>query len=176
MKTIYFVLSLSTMIMIFVTSVFSNGGPQKLVDDVLISLAYVPLSPLEGEKISFLPTFVNATKAMQKENATSFILKDNASIKIWAIDPFGNKVFELPIKNVENDFVIFDFQHTFEKPGMYELFFKFNLSSAPGKTYTADFPIQVREKETLSRTPIFIYLIIFILSFALGWFLKCIPL
>lgn len=169
------------------TPVLANGGPQKLVDDVLINLAHVPLSPMTGEKVAFLSTFVNATKVILEEDVTIVqdnrtiqappIIRDNASIKIWATDfSGGNKTFELPIKKIENDFVIFEFEYTFENPGLYELFFEFNLSSASGKTYVADFPLQVREKaEVATNVPVIAYTIVLVLLFAafgLGWMLK----
>lgn len=112
---------------------FANGGCIKVADDVLVQLSSSPLVPVIDKEASFLISFADTQKELIKEEITG---------KIW-ITKNENKVL---IKDFKIKDGILDLKHTFENPGLYEIFLNLNIRN---KTYAPeDFLIEVKDEDT----------------------------
>ena len=111
---------------------YSDGGCIKVADDVLIQSSSAPVVPIAGKQVSYLFSFGNnqAVLINKEINGTLKIMHNSKSI-------FAK---EFRIKDG-----ILELKHIYEKPGLYELFFDFQVGS---KNYKPeDFLVEAIEQE-----------------------------
>ena len=105
----------------------SDGGCIKVADDVLVQLSSAPVVPRVHQQVSYLFSFGNKQGLLNREiNGTLKIVKSDETV--------FNKSFK--IKDG-----ILELKHIYEKPGLYEIFFDFQIGN---KNYKPeDFLVEV---------------------------------
>ena len=106
---------------------YSDGGCIKVADDALVQLSSVPLVPRVGKQVSYLFSFGNKQGLINREiNGTLKIVKSDEIV--------FTKSFKI------NDGIL-ELKHIYEKPGLYEIFFDFQIGN---KNYKPeDFLVEV---------------------------------
>ena len=106
---------------------YADGGCIKIADDVLVQLSSAPEVPRVHQQVSYLFSFGNKQGLINREI--------NGTLKISRNDEiFLTKSFK--IKDG-----IFELKHIYEKPGLYEIFFDFQIGN---KNYKPeDFLVEV---------------------------------
>ena len=94
---------------------YSDGGCIKTADDVLVQLSSAPVAPIVGRQVSYLFSFGNNQGLISKEI--------NGTLKI---EKNGEAVFTKEFK-IRNG--ILELKHIYEKPGLYEIFFDFQIGN-----------------------------------------------
>ncbi|MBS3114518.1 hypothetical protein J4448_05440 [Candidatus Woesearchaeota archaeon] len=121
-------------IIIFISLIpftYSNGGCIKVADDILVQLSSSPIVPIANKQASFLISFGNKSGLINEEI--------NGKLKIT------KKEETILIKDFKIKDGILDLKHTFENPGLYEIFLNFNIGN---KIYAPeDFLIEVKGQE-----------------------------
>ena len=101
-------------------------------NDIQVLLSPAPFSPLAGENVSMVISFVNKTQLLTHVQFNIVILK------------LGEQIFESPTLAADNG-ISESYKYRFAEPGFYEMLLVFNSTLIPGQTFHADFPIQIRE-------------------------------
>ena len=121
-------------IIIFISLIpftYSNGGCIKVADDILVQLSSSPIVPIANKQASFLISFGNKSGLINEEI--------NGKLKIT------KKEETILIKDFKIKDGILDLKHTFENPGLYDIFLNFNIGN---KIYAPeDFLIEVKGQE-----------------------------
>ena len=95
--------------------VYSDGGCIKIADDILVQLSSAPVVPRVGKQVSYLFSFGNKQGLIDREiNGTLKIVKN------------GETVFTKDFKI--NDGIL-ELKHIYENPGLYEIFFDFQIGN-----------------------------------------------
>ena len=106
---------------------YSDGGCIKVADDVLVQLSSAPVVPIAGKQVSYLFSFGNKQGLINREI--------NGTVKIeQTYETIFNKSFK-----IEDG--IFELKHIYENPGMYEIFFDFQIENRNYKP--EDFLVEV---------------------------------
>ena len=94
---------------------YSDGGCVKVADDILVQLSSAPVVPRVGKQVSYLFSFGDKQGLINREiNGTLKIVKSDETVFI--------KSFK--IKDG-----ILEFKHIYENPGLYEIFFNFQIGN-----------------------------------------------
>ena len=94
---------------------YSNGGCIKIADDVLVQLSSAPEVPRVHQPVSYLFSFGNKQGLLNREiNGTLKIVKSDEAI--------FTKSFKI------NDGIL-ELKHIYENPGLYEIFFDFQIGN-----------------------------------------------
>lgn len=121
-------------IIIFISLIpftYSNGGCIKIADDVFVQLSSSPLVPIVNKEASYLISFGNKEGLINEEI--------NGTVKIVT------KEETILTKDFKIKDGILDLKHTFNNPGLYEIFLEFKIKN---KTYVPeDFLIDVKEEK-----------------------------
>ena len=106
---------------------YSDGGCIKIADDLLVQLSSAPEVPRVNHQVSYLFSFGNKQGLINREiNGTLKIVKSDETI--------FTKSFK-----IEDG--ILEFKHIYENPGLYEIFFDFQIGN---KNYKPeDFLVEV---------------------------------
>ena len=106
---------------------YANGGCVKVADDTLVQLSSAPEVPRVHQQVSYLFSFGNKQGLINGEiNGTLKIVKND--------ETFLTKSFKI------RDGIL-ELKHIYEKPGLYEIFFDFQIGN---KNYKPeDFLIEV---------------------------------
>ena len=106
---------------------YSDGGCIKIADDVLVQLSSAPEVPRVHQQVSYLFSFGNKQGLINMEiNGTLKIVKSDVT------------VFTKSFK-IEDD--ILELKHIYENPGMYQIFFDFQIGNRNYKP--EDFLVEV---------------------------------
>ena len=107
--------------------VYADGGCIKIADDVLVQLSSAPEVPRVNQQVSYLFSFGNKQGLLNKEiNGTFKIVKSDET------------VFTKSFKIKDG---ILELKHIYENPGLYEIFFDFQIGN---KNYKPeDFLVEV---------------------------------
>ena len=93
----------------------SDGGCVKVADDVLVQLSSAPVVPIVSKQVSYLFSFGNKQGLINREiNGTLNIVHNDKTVFI--------KSFK--IKDG-----ILELKHIYENPGIYEIFFDFQIGN-----------------------------------------------
>ncbi len=106
---------------------YSDGGCIKIADDILVQLSSAPEVPRAHQQVSYLFSFGNKQGLINREiNGTLKIVKSDQTI------------FTKSFKIKDG---ILELKHIYENPGMYEIFFDFQIGN---KNYKPeDFLVEV---------------------------------
>ena len=106
---------------------YSDGGCIKIADDILVQLSSAPVAPTVGKQVSYLFSFGDKESLINREiNGTLKIVKSD--------ETFFTKDFKIKSG-------ILELRHIYDKPGLYELFFDFQIGN---KNYKPeDFLVEV---------------------------------
>ena len=108
------VILLSFLILIIPVA-YSDGGCIKIADDILVQLSSAPVAPVVGKQVSYLFSFGNNQGLITKEiNGTLKIVKS------------GETIFTKDFKIKDG---ILELKHIYENPGLYEIFFDFQIGN-----------------------------------------------
>ena len=112
MKRIFLFIGLFTLLIPIANS---DGGCIKVADDVLVQLSSAPVVPIVGKQVSYLFSFGNKQGLINREiNGTLKIVKSDETI------------FTKSFKIKDG---ILELKHIYEKPGLYEIFFDFQVGN-----------------------------------------------
>ena len=122
----------------------ANGGCIKIADDVFVQMSHAPHVPKVNEKTSFLFSFGNNGRLINKEI--------NGQLKIMK----GEEIILTKTFQIKDG--ILELKHEFKNAGLYEIFIDFKLQN---KTYSPeDFVVEVIEANKQNYFNNFIFLII----------------
>ena len=94
---------------------YSDGGCIKIADDVFVQLSSAPVVPRVGKQVSYLFSFGNKQELINREiNGTLKITKNSETI------------FTKSFKIKDG---ILELRHIYENPGLYEIFFDFQIGN-----------------------------------------------
>ena len=106
---------------------YSDGGCIKIADDILVQLSSAPEVPRAHQQVSYLFSFGNKQGLINREI--------NGALKIVKSD---QTIFTKSFKIKDG---ILELKHIYENPGMYEIFFDFQIGN---KNYKPeDFLVEV---------------------------------
>ena len=105
---------------------YADGGCVKVAEDILVQLSSAPVVPIVGKEVSYLFSFGNNQGLINREI--------NGTLKIVKSETIFTKDFK--IKDG-----ILEFKRIYENPGLYEIFFDFQIGN---KNYKPeDFLVEV---------------------------------
>lgn len=147
--------------------VFANGGNIRLAEGrYLVNISSSPVTPVAGEETQMLISFAS--------------IQDNTllgeDLRTWIeIRRKVNDEVIFPEKEFRADRGVLDFDFTYPKSGLYELFVRFEKPDELGKIYeTEDFLVDVQNPRPQAEVKMFspvIFVVSSFISLLSGWFL-----
>lgn len=170
-KPIIFAVLFLTIIVFLPISSFANGGDQRVVEGkYVINLSRSPFTPKVNENVAMIASFVDIKT--DKLISEDLIVK----VRVAKLGEGRERKFLFEEENLTAKRGILEFKHTFNEPGLHEIFFDFAPTTDPQKIYSApDFLLDI-QKASIQETPILSLplgiVIGAILGFVGGWFIK----
>lgn len=135
-KTIFLLKEIAALAFLLPPACFAHAEVLKAADeDNFVSFYGVPLSPLQGEKVSWLTGFVENFSLTNRSLQAKYSIVEASSGKVLAQTGFAQ------VKGGASSF-----EHAFAEPGIFELRVDYYYEEAPQKVFSVDLQAQVREK------------------------------
>lgn len=122
-----------------------------------VSFYAVPLSPIEGERVSWLMGFVENFSIANRSLHAKYSVAELSSEKVLS---------ETDFSEVKSG--VAQHSQVFEKPGIYELRVDYYYNPQPEKILSVDFQVQVREKAATAALAVKELALVFIAGLAIG--------
>lgn len=147
--------------LIFSASVFANGGDIRIAEGkYLVNISSSPVTPVAGQKVAMLISFGDVV-------TNELLVQD---LHVWI--EIRLKVTEeviFPQQEFRAERGVLEFPFIYLKPGLHELFVRFEKPDEPGKIYESeDFLVDVQESRIREKNGVSYGLILVPIAFGLG--------